>query len=173
MLDRTDANDTALAAPRFVRHPQMLVAGLPLRQLADPPAELQALWQRFAPFIGRVPRQVPGVAYGLCLRAVQGDACSDYVAGCEVGDFAEIPAEWARVTIPAQEYAVFAHAGSASQLQHTVHAIFSKWLPQSGCEAAEPKPGAVGFFERYGPGFDPRTGSGDIELWLPVRRPAR
>lgn len=169
MIDRSDTGAASLAVPRFVQHPQLLIAGLLLRQLTNPPAELPALWQRFAPFIGRVPRQVPGVAFGLCLRAAQGDACSDYVAGCEVEDFAEIPADWARVTIPAQEYAVFAHDGSASQLQHTVHAIFSEWLPQSGCGVIPPTPGMVSFFERYGPGFDPRTGSGDIELWLPVR----
>jgi AraC family transcriptional regulator len=105
----------------------------------------------------------------VCRAQAQGDGCSDYVAGCEVEDFAEIPADWARITIPAQEYAVFAHDGSASQLQHTVHAIFHDWLPRSGCAVASPAPGGVGFFERYGPGFDSRTGSGDIELWLPVR----
>ncbi len=172
MIDRSSENVAPLETPRFVQHPQLLIAGLMLRQLTNPPAELPALWQRFAPFIGRVPRQVPGVAFGLCMRAAQDDACSDYVAGCEVENFAEIPADWARVTIPPQQYAVFAHRGSAAQLQHTVHAIFDKWLPHSGCEAMAPAVGGVGFFERYGPGFDPRTGSGDIELWLPVRNQA-
>jgi AraC family transcriptional regulator len=179
MSDRFDESAAPLASPRFVQHPQLRIAGLLLRQLNDPPAELPALWQRFAPFIGRVPRQVPGVAFGVCMQAAQGEACSDdvcsddvcsdYVAGCEVEDFAEIPVDWARVTIPPQRYAVFVHPGSASQLQHTVQAIFTQWLPRSGCEAVAPGPGVVGFFERYGPGFDPRTGSGDIELWLPLR----
>jgi hypothetical protein len=36
MIDRADANDIALAVPRFVQHPQLLIAGLPLRQLTDP-----------------------------------------------------------------------------------------------------------------------------------------
>lgn len=174
MIDRFDESVTPLAPPRFVQHPQLRIAGLLLQQLNDPPAELPALWQRFAPFIGHVPRQVSGVAFGVCMQAPQGedrsdDACSDYVAGCEVEDFAEIPADWARVTIPPQRYAVFAHPGSASQLQHTVQAIFTEWLPRSGCETVSPGPGVVGFFERYGPGFDPRSGSGDIELWLPLR----
>lgn len=168
MNDRS-GGELPLAPARFAQHPQLLIAGLLLRQLNDPSKELPALWQRFAPFIGRVPRQVPSAAYGLCIRAAEGNACSDYVAGCEVADFSEIPADWARVTIPAQRYAVFAHAGNTSRLQHTVHAIFTEWLPRSGCEPIADEPGAVGFFERYGPGFDPRSGRGDIELWLPLR----
>ena len=38
--------------------------------------------------------------------------------------------------------------------------------------AFEVAPAAVGqpnLIERYGPGFNPKSGTGDIELWLPIK----
>jgi AraC family transcriptional regulator len=136
------------------------------RLQGDPSAVIPALWQRFAPHIGRIPTQIGAmVAYGLCLQsAPDGQGC-DYVAGCEVRDFSALPADWSKVNIPAQYYAVFAHAQHASKLQNTIHAIFTEWLPGSDRQTA---PGPLSFFERYGTGFNPQTGLGDIEVWLPI-----
>lgn len=166
------AHDTAISvnldAPRFVSHPPLTIAGLRLRKLGDPALELPALWQRFGPFIGRVPHQVPGVAFGVCMQSDSSAKSVDYVAGCEVTEVDDLPAEFSQVVIPAQRYAVFVHGGIAAQIQHTVQAIFHEWLPQSNCVAMQAGDDRVGFFERYGPGFDPQRGSGDIELWVPI-----
>jgi AraC family transcriptional regulator len=43
-----------------------------------------------------------------------------------------------------------------------------QWLPTSGHERAKAQ-GPPDFFERYGEGFDPQTGYGDIEVWVPVK----
>jgi len=42
--------------------------------------------------------------------------------------------------------------------------IWNKWLPASGLELTDSP-----FFERYGESFDPRTGSGGFEFWLPLK----
>jgi AraC family transcriptional regulator len=42
-------------------------------------------------------------------------------------------------------------------------AIWSQWLPSSGHKFAD-----APFFERYDNRFDPRTGEGEVELWLPL-----
>ncbi|WP_227699737.1 GyrI-like domain-containing protein [Raoultella ornithinolytica] len=42
--------------------------------------------------------------------------------------------------------------------------MWSKWLPESGHEAAD-----AANFERYGAEFDPRTGTGGLEIWIPLK----
>ena len=43
-------------------------------------------------------------------------------------------------------------------------AIWSQWLPESGHKAFE---GPT--LERYGPEFNPRTGMGGLEIWVPIQ----
>lgn len=158
---------TPLEPPRFEQSPPLRIAGL--RARVDGAATAPALWARFAPHFGRVPGEVDRVGYGLCLPAADGEAgCFDYVAGCAVNDFAGVPADWAQVSIPAQRYAVFVHRQHVSKIRDTIDAI-SRWLPGSGHEIAPAGADQVGFFERYGEGFDPHTGCGDIEVWVPVK----
>jgi AraC family transcriptional regulator len=68
------------------------------------------------------------------------------------------------VRIPAQKYAVFTHAEHVSTIRRTVTTIWNKWLPESGLEVAD-----APSFERYGQTFDPRTGMGGFEVWVPIK----
>jgi len=68
-----------------------------------------------------------------------------------------------------QTCAVFSHPGHVSTIRHTARAIGEEWLPQSGREPAQPSRGEPNLIERYGRQFDPNTGTGDIELWLPIK----
>jgi AraC family transcriptional regulator len=45
-----------------------------------------------------------------------------------------------------------------------MRAIFSDWLPTSGHQAA-----AAPVLERYGPEFDPRTGAGGFDIYVPLK----
>jgi AraC family transcriptional regulator len=56
-----------------------------------------------------------------------------------------------------------------SKLHETCDAIEREWLPRSQYAFAHGTPGAPGFFERYGEDFDPHTGSGDVEVWVPIK----
>jgi AraC family transcriptional regulator len=47
----------------------------------------------------------------------------------------------------------------------TADAIWTKWLPESGEAVTDP---AV-MLERYGEGFNPQTGMGDVEVWLSIK----
>ena len=47
--------------------------------------------------------------------------------------------------------------------------IWNEWLPESGLEVAPAQKGMPDFFERYGEDFDPRTGYGDVEVWVPIK----
>jgi predicted transcriptional regulator YdeE len=80
----------------------------------------------------------------------------------EVGDFETLPPALGRMRILAQRYAVFLHRGHASAIRTTWERILA-WLQESGYESAQ-KPD----FERYDERFDPKTGVGDVEIWISI-----
>ncbi|WP_192244249.1 AraC family transcriptional regulator [Mesorhizobium silamurunense] len=154
---------TTLEPPRFETSQPFLIAGLGERYSCELSAGIPMQWQRFGPYFGNIPGQIDDVAYGVC---VNGDDTGnfDYVAGVEVADFSELPKEFFRVRVPAQKYAVFAHRDHISTIRRTVNTIWNKWLPASGYEIADAPE-----FERYGPEFDPRSGNGGLEIWVPIK----
>ena len=154
-----------LDPPRFENGNAMLVAGLRGHITTATWAGIPAQWERLVSY-GKVPGAVSPVHYGLCFHSPNG---IDYLSGVEVSGVAGLAAEFSHVNIPAQKYAVFPHREHASKLRDTMEAIQRSWFPGSGHEIARPVAGAPDFFERYGEGFDPRTGMGDIEVWIPVK----
>jgi predicted transcriptional regulator YdeE len=125
---------------------------------------IPAQWQRFAPYVGHIPGQVGQTTYGvLCHSDDAGNA--EYICGVEVSDFSEVPAELSRLRVPEQRYAVFTHRDHISTIRRTWFTIWNKWLPESGYQAAEGPE-----FERYGKEFDPRTGAGGLQIWVPIKR---
>lgn len=154
---------TTLEPPRFVKGKTMLIAGLGERYNSEASSHIPAQWQRFAPHLGHVPGQIGRTAYGvICNSDDAGNA--DYICGVEVSDFSRLPPEFSRVRIPAHEYAVFFHRDHISTIRRTWFTIWSNWLPESGYRITEAPE-----FELYGEGFDPVTGMGGVEIWVPIR----
>lgn len=153
---------TDLAAPRFEQAPALLIAGLGARYAngGDPAIPLQ--WQRFAPHIGHVPGQVGAVSYGAVANFDE-DNSFDYIAGVEVKSFSDLPEGFATLRIPARRCAVFTHRSHVSIIPATMAAIWRDWLPASGHRFAD-----APFFELYDERFNPRSGDGEVELWLPL-----
>jgi len=160
----TDAVD--LEAPRFETGPSLIIAGLRGHFTMATADGIPALWQRFVS-CGPVPGRIGPVEYGLCLPMPSG---FDYMCGVEVASVASLSSEFTHATIPAQQYAVFAHSQHVSQLRYTLDNIWHKWFPASGYRPVQPAPGAPAFFEHYGERFNPKTGMGDIEVWMPVKK---
>jgi AraC family transcriptional regulator len=158
-----------LEAPRLENGRALLIAGLRSRYTPETMSSIPGQWQRFAPHIGKVPGQVGGVAYGVCFNASNGAGDVEYLSGVEVSSASGLPSEFSLVSIPAQRYAVFAHREHVSKLHETLDAIGRKWFPESRQEAAPRAAGAPDFFERYSEEFDPRTGMGGMEVWIPVK----
>lgn len=160
-----------LAPPRFETAKAFLVAGPAERIACDNGAMIPGLWRRFHQEVADIPARVgqggdqgrDQVAYGVCCN---GDDAGnfDYIAGVEVADFSDLPRRFARIRIPGQRYAVFTHADHVASVRRTVNTIWNQWLPASGLEAAD-----APNFERYGAAFDPVTGNGGFEIWVPVR----
>src|SRR3984957_15326919 len=125
-----------LQPPRFETLKPMLVAGLAERYDCETSKAIPAQWQRFGPYIGNIPGQVGRTAYGVRCNC-DDDGNFDYIAGIEVANFSQLPPEFGRVRIPAQRYAVFAHADHVSTIRRTIMTVWNKWLPESGLEVAD------------------------------------
>ena len=150
----------ALQEPRLEKRNAFLIAGAAERFTYDTMARIPLLWQRFAPFIGSVPGQVGYATYGVCRSDDDG---FEYVAGVEVASLDGLPEGLRGLRLARQTYAVFAHSGHVSAIRNTMDAIWNSWLPASQLSAVD-----APFFERYGDAFDPQTGSGSFEIWVPV-----
>ena len=153
---------TTLTPPRFATLNTLLIAGLAERYSSATSAGIPAQWQRFVPHLGHIPGQKGHITYGVvCNSDDEGNV--EYICGVEVTDFSDLPAHWSRLRIPAQKYAVFTHQEHVSTIRRTWFTIWNTWLPESGYEAVESPA-----FERYSDTFDPMTGAGGLEIWLPV-----
>jgi len=152
-----------LAPPRFETGKPLLIAGLSDRFSHENGAGIPGLWQRFQREVGNIPGRVGQVAYGVCCN---GDDAGnfDYIAGVEVSDFSDLPREFSRVRLPEQKYAVFTHKDHVSTIRRTINTIWNVWLPASGFAMAD-----ASVFERYDETFDPLTGNGGFEIWVPIK----
>jgi AraC family transcriptional regulator len=156
-----------LEPPRFENGKPLWIAGFRQHFTSETMRDIPSLWQRFAPHIGNIPGQVDRVAYGLCFNSQSPDGM-DYMVGVEVSSPSHHRADFSVISIPTQKYAVFSHREHVSRLRETLDAI-DKWLPGSGLQTSCGTVGAPDFFERYSDEFDPRTGTGGMEVWLPLK----
>lgn len=143
----------------------MFIAGLAERH-SGTTAGIPTQWRRFAPHIGKVPGQVGSTSYGVVFDSLPGACSFGYLAGVEVSGVANLPKSYCHLEIPARRYAVFCHEEHVSALARTVAAIRDEWLPASDYQW---ETDGVDFFERYGEAFDPRTGRGGVEVWIPIK----
>jgi AraC family transcriptional regulator len=156
-----------LEAPRFENGRALRIAGLRDHYTSETMKNMPELWRRFAPHIGKIPGQVGRIAYGLCFNALSPDGI-DYLAGVEVSSSLSLPSEFSVATLPAQKYAVFSHREHVSKLYETLDAV-DKWLPGSGHEVSSGPAESPNFFERYSEEFNPQTGMGGMEVWIPIQ----
>ena len=154
---------TKLETPRFEERSSFFIAGLTERYQMPNVEGIPAQWQRFARYIGNVPGQIGPTTYGACFN-FDSAGNMDYMCGVEVSGEATLAEPLSRLPVPGQEYAVFSHRDHISKIGSTWGAIVSQWLPASGRTTANSP-----HFEVYGDDFDPQTGTGVVEIRIPVR----
>ncbi len=160
IMNSTPVSD--LAPPRFESCSPLLLAGLVERYNCQSPAGIPDQWQRLSPHLGHIPGQIGPVAYGACYN-FDGDGNFDYLCAVEVDSATRLPTGFKTLDVPANRYAVFTHTGHVAGIRSTISAIWSQWFP-----ASDSKPIDAPMLERYGPEFNPRTGLGGFEIWIPV-----
>ncbi|MGV1789880.1 AraC family transcriptional regulator [Rhizobium sp. A37_96] len=154
-----------LDAPRFETRAPMLLAGLAETYAHDANQAIPSLWQKFNQHFGHIPGQVGNVAYGVCTQVDGNSEGFRYMSAVEVTGADDLPEGFVTTKLPQQRYAIFAHRGHISGITGTVHQIFGEWLPESGHQHA----GVPDMMERYDDRFDPRTGMGVTEIWIPLK----
>jgi len=152
----------SISPVRFVDSDSMLLAGLDKHFAFSTMAEIPKLWGDFVPFLGSVSGQVGNVAYGLSYD--MNDSGFRYMAAVEIEQIGPLPEGFVTKSLPALRYAVFQHEEHLSKLCITIDSIWHQWLPSSGEVVTDPSI----MFERYGPGFCPDAGKGDLEIWLAI-----
>jgi AraC family transcriptional regulator len=158
---------TSMRAPdRFVKSGPMLFAGLRKYFRYEDRGGIPMLWHAFGAYQERIPTVVPGAAYGLCLGpADAADDCGfDYAPAVQVRSLDDLPEGLSGIRVEGREWAVYLHREHVSTVGSTCAAA-GEWLAQSG---RSPATGAMQMIERYGSEFDPRTGMGGCEVWIPV-----
>ncbi|HEX4072396.1 MAG TPA: GyrI-like domain-containing protein [Planctomycetaceae bacterium] len=152
-----------LEPPRFETAKERLIAGPNVSYTFETRSGIPEQWHRFAPQIGKVPGQIGAATYGVSWNYKPGVGF-DYICGVEVGNAAGLPKDFSQVRLPAGRYAIFAHRKHVSALPETLEAIWRKWLPNSGLQAAD-----APCFERYTEEFNPQTGMGGTEIWVALK----
>ena len=154
-------NSPDLVEPRFERLETLHIAGISRHYPFEAVAGIPDQWQSFLPLIPRLTDDTDPVTYGVIYNG--GDDSFDYLAGVELPRGKTTPETAVCLTLSPQAYLVFHHPGHVATLRETCSAIWSVWLPAAGRTAVE-----APWFERYGEAFDPRTGEGGLEIWIPV-----
>jgi AraC family transcriptional regulator len=153
-----------MEAPRIEDRESFLLAGSVGHYRMPGSGGIPRQWQEFAKQLGKIPGQVGWTTYGVCFN-MDGNGKLDYLCGVEVAEGSPTPAGLSLLKIKPQLYAVFRHSGHISKIQETWGAIFHEWAPSAGKKMA-----AAPQFEVYDDRFDPQSGNGVVEIWIPVER---
>lgn len=158
-----DGVAVALEEPRLVNDGARLIAGLGCRYTPDTTQGIPAQWQRlFSNHSTALPMH--NTAFGVCCNS-DDEGSFEYIAGVEVPAFAGLDPALSTLRLPAREYVVATHRGHISAIRRTWQAFVGEWLPRSGLTVADAPD-----FEKYGADFDDVTGTGEVEIWLPLQR---
>lgn len=152
--------------PTIVDRPAIHLVGV--RDLFTPATmpQIPALWERFVPRLDEIEGQTCDVTYGVCEEAASGPGTFAYTAAVEVEAPGAAPAGMVAFTVPAGTWAVFTHRGPVAKISETFDAISGTWLAAAGLSRA-----ANVDLEVYDDRFDPATGSGEVDIYVAVRRP--
>lgn len=138
------------------------LAGLQRHYTSGDNAGIPAQWSAFNEQLAGMPELAFECTYGV-VHGIRDDDSHDYLAAIPLDPGATVPDGMSTLELPVQSYLVFHHQGHIADMPSLCEAIFTDWLPESGYEISE-----APFFERYTADFDPETGAGGFEFWLPI-----
>ena len=153
--------------PTIVTLPAFHVVGLEGTFAPAAMSQIPELWGRFVAQKAAIPNRKGDVTFGFSRPNVPGPNGTKvfvYTAAVEVEDLARVPEGLVGFTVPEATYARFTHTGPIAGIGQTIDAMWGAWIPASGLE---PTHGLE--FERYDHRWDASTGSGPVDLYVPVK----
>ena len=151
-----------LNQPTFQVGPELVIAGINQSYTMETRSGIPQQWERFVPRAGNIPNPKGTVFYGVCWNT-KPDCAFDYLTGIEVTNTSNLSNEFASVKLDTRRYAAFAHTAHVSAIPKTIDTIWTKWVPDCGLKVAN-----APCFERYTSDFNPNTGMGGMEIWVPL-----
>lgn len=161
----SDLPTIKLAEPEIAERGPILAAGLQERFRFSERGSIPTLWQKFMPLMMQVPDIRPGTTYGVMSGSVLGEDGFDYAAAIAVDAIDDIPQGLSAVKIPRLNCAIFRHGGHVAEVGAVCNSIYQDWLSRTDHKPAE---GAIQMIEHYPASFNPMTGEGGFEIWLPL-----
>ena len=151
-----------LSKPTFCDAPARTVVGLNATYSMETRGGIPAQWDRFVPRIPEIVDRKGGDAYGVCWNSKE-ECGFDYLCCVESSKSDALPAGMTNVELAAGRYVVFDHVTHISQLPQAIDKIWTQWAPEASLKFRKSP-----CFERYTPEFNPVTGMGGTQLWIPI-----
>ncbi|MGN6519875.1 MAG: AraC family transcriptional regulator [Dokdonella sp.] len=161
-LDLVARTPRALDPPRLLRQDALRVVGLAETHTFESAIRIPAQWQRFMAYDDAIAAKADPIPLGVT-RAPDDEGRFEYVCAVEVRAIGHVPTDLVAFEVPACRYAVFEHRGHVSTIYDTYAAIWNGALPASGLRVAD-----APILERHHETFDPRSGEGGLNLWIPL-----
>jgi AraC family transcriptional regulator len=160
--------ETVTMEPKYIEHGDISFVGL--RQVPDPGkrADGPGTWRSFVPYIDKIPHRRGCHMLGV-IEVIDKDAGAfAYSAAIEVDRIADVPEGLTAKTLAGGRFAVFTHRLATrdigGELTRTFGYIYGTWVPKSGTKLR-----AYYDLEVYDERFDPKTISGEVDIWVPVK----
>ena len=135
--------------------------------LDDAHGHIPVQWAWFGPRIPEISARQGSDTFGLCIDS--DDTAMTYFCAVRVASGTDAPADLVALEVPALRYAGFSHEGPVADLSATIVAALGEWLPAAGLSVFD-GPDVPDLVEHYGSGFDPQTGLGGLDIWIPIGR---
>ncbi len=152
---------------RYETRGAFTVSGISKRYTWETNTGIPAQWATLQSIMTDVSKDDEPCAYGVCTPSPS-DRQFLYTCGFAEEALFERNAKIETVSLPAATYAVYLHTDHISTLTDTTNAIWNTWTPPNGQRIAH-----ASDFELYDCRFDPETGLGGVEIWVPLAERAK
>jgi AraC family transcriptional regulator len=157
-----DAGGAELENPRFESSGPIQIVGLAERHSFSDTKDIPGQWRKFMARYAEIEDKTNPIPIGVSAN-MDDDGNFEYFCAAEVAKLSSTPRGLTSLRVPAQTYAIFLHRGHVSKIGATYAAIWNQWFPAHRRRVADGPS-----IERHLEEFDPKTGLGGVEIWIPV-----
>jgi len=154
-----------MTTARIERAPEIIIGGFSRPYKFTDVSEIPIQWASFAGQMSQVTQAAKADTFGVIYNGSAEQF--DYLTGTEVSASQTLPESMISLRLQPQTYAVYPHHDNAATLAKTCEEIWSKKIPAAGYQPIQ-----APWFERYGESFEPTTGDGGLEVWIPIQTPS-
>jgi len=154
----------SLEPPRREKLGPLTLVGLGRVHRYDNNSGIPSQWTDFQAYEGTLG-ETENIWFGVCTDFNEEDSSFRYMCAVIAPDTGGLPDELDVLKLPEQTYLVFTHREHVSQIQATMKAIWSDYIPNSDVTVN----GLEAVLERYDERFDPVTGRGGFDILIPIK----